>query len=124
MHDGEVLLVPQRLKSRHRRMQTEESIEIKHRFARNVDGRPHRVVRQLTVRDDDVQSISGAALENDDQPFRFCARLSRSIRGTCKKTRERGGSYRGECAVEKKYSTGDGHKWQSAIGLQLKNTES
>jgi hypothetical protein len=60
-------LLPQRLKGRERRMQAEEAVEIEHRLARNVDGGPHGVILRLGVRDDDVQSVGRAALEDDDQ---------------------------------------------------------
>ena len=50
-------------------METEEAVEVEHRLARNVDAGPHRVILRLGMRDDDVQSIGGAPLKNDDETF-------------------------------------------------------
>ena len=70
MHNRQVLLFPQRLKCRHRRMQPKETVQIEHRFLRNIDRWPHRVVRRLAVRHNNVQTIGRAALKDHDQPFR------------------------------------------------------
>ena len=48
-------------------MQAEEAVEIDHRIARNIDAGPHGVITLLAVRHHDIQSISRAALENDDK---------------------------------------------------------
>ena len=48
-------------------MQPEEAVEIDHRVARNIDGRPHGVICLLAMRDHNIQSIGRAALEDDHQ---------------------------------------------------------
>ena len=65
-----------------RRMQSEESVEVDRRLAagaraRNGDRRPRRVIRLLAVRNEDVQPVHGAALEDrdEDAPRRRRARL-------------------------------------------------
>src|ERR1700677_3371038 len=73
MNDGQMTLLPQRLKGRERRMESEESIEIKHRVARNIDGRPHSVVGALVVGHDDVEAVGGTALEDNDKTLVFFA---------------------------------------------------
>ena len=68
VHDREMPLVPQRLERRHAGCSPKKpsrSITV----ARNVDARPHRVVRRLAVRDDDVEAVGRAALEDYDQPL-------------------------------------------------------
>ncbi len=67
MHDGEMPLLPERLKRRQRRMQAEEAVEIEHGLARNIDAGPHGVVLRLAVRNHDVQAVGRAALKNYDQ---------------------------------------------------------
>src|SRR6202158_278302 len=67
VHDGEMLLFPERLKSGHRRMQSEEAVEIEHGFFRNVDGRPHGVVAGLAMGHNDVEAVGCTALEDHYQ---------------------------------------------------------
>ena len=50
-------------------MQSEEAVEIDHLLTRNIDAGPHRVIRALGVRHNDVQAIGGAALEDNHQPL-------------------------------------------------------
>src|SRR5579863_10123733 len=95
-------------------MQPEESVQIKHRLARNIDARPHRVILRLAVRDHDVQTIGRAALEDDDQAFRARARaaLRRAESGTREKAGHCCGANHGKAAVAKKNATSNGHKKQ------------
>src|SRR5262249_9798936 len=67
MNDREMALLPKRLKRSQRGMQPEEAVEIDHRLTWNVDAGPHRVVLRLAVGNDDVQSVSRTALEDDDK---------------------------------------------------------
>ena len=67
MHDGEMLLVPQRFESGHRRMQSEEAVKIDHALPRDGDAGAHVVIRLLAMRHNDVQAVGGAALEEYDQ---------------------------------------------------------
>ena len=50
-------------------MQAEEAVQIKHRAARNIDGRPHGVIGLLAVRHHDIQTVGRASLEDDHQPL-------------------------------------------------------
>jgi len=56
-------------------MQTKESIQINNSISRNADSGPERVIRGLAVRHNDVQSVSRAALEDDNQALGSCARV-------------------------------------------------
>src|SRR5262245_66401845 len=76
--DREMLSVPQRLEGRQGGMESEEAIEIDggvilpRGVARGTwdrDGGAEVVVRGLSVRDDDVQSIGRTALKDGDQDF-------------------------------------------------------
>ena len=90
-------------------MQPEESIEIKHRFARNVDARPHGVILRFAIRHHDVQAVGCAALEDHDQALIAHARLS-TYGGASEKTRHRRRADDGERAVTKKDATTNCHK--------------
>src|SRR5258708_34441498 len=70
-----MLLVPDRLQCRHRRMQSEKPIQILYHIARNIDGRTQSVVCRFAMWNNDVQAVRSAALENDYQPFRTLARM-------------------------------------------------
>jgi len=102
-------LLPERLKRRERGMQSEKSIEIDHGLPRNVNAGPHRVILRLGVRHNDIQSISGAALENDDEPFGAASVLSRAKRSPGKKAWHGSRPNDGERAVAKKYAACDRH---------------
>src|SRR5712691_1341664 len=91
-------------------MQAEESIEIKHIFARNIDAGPHGVILRLRMRHHNVQSVSRAALEDDDQAFVARARLRHAPCGTSKKARHRRRTDDGEGAVAQKDATSKCHK--------------
>ena len=62
-------------------MQSEKTIEIDDVFSRNVDARAHRVIRALAVGYDDIESVGGATLKNDDQALGLSARIDRAERG-------------------------------------------
>src|SRR5882762_7955758 len=59
-----MLLFPERLKSRHRRMQSEKAVEVEHGFLGDVDGWPHGVISGLAVGHNDVEAVGCAALED------------------------------------------------------------
>ncbi len=69
VHDGKVPLVPQRLEAGKRGMQAKESIQVNDAVPRNSDAGPHLVIGGFSVRDDDVQSVSGAALKDHYKPL-------------------------------------------------------
>ena len=50
-------------------METEESVQVDHFLARNIDAGAHRIVLRFAMRDHNIQTIGGAALENDNQPL-------------------------------------------------------
>src|ERR1700689_513862 len=119
MHNRELALLPQRLERRKRRMQPEEAVEIEHRFAWNIDARPHRVILRLGIRHHDVETVRRAPLKNDHQALIARPRLSRAPRGTREKAGYRRRAHNGERAVPKKNPTCDRHKnrsWLLAFG--------
>jgi Protein of unknown function (DUF1800) len=67
MHNREMLPVPQRLQTRHRRMQSEKSIQIDNLLLRNSNRRPHLEIRRLGVWDDNIQPICRPALKDHHQ---------------------------------------------------------
>ena len=90
-------------------MQPEESIEIKHSLARNIDAGPHRVILRFTVRHHNVQPIGRPALKNHDQPLGARTGLRRAHGRTSQKARHRRRPDDGQRAVAKKNATGNGH---------------
>ena len=50
-------------------MKPEESVEVDDLLARNSDARTHRVIRGLGVRNNNVETIGRAPLEDDNQPL-------------------------------------------------------
>ena len=118
MDDGQMPLLPKRLKYRHSRMQSKESVEVNHRATRNVDRRPHGVICRLAVWNHNIQTIRSAPLEDDYQPLVSHRGLSRRVSRACKKSRDRRRPHDSECTVAKKYSASDGHK-TSAFSPQL-----
>src|SRR5208283_6083012 len=120
MHDGEVFLLPERLKRRHCRVESEEAVEIEQGFFRNVDCGPHRVVCRLTVRYDDVEPVSRTALEDDDQAPGANSGIGCAVGRARQETWERRCAYYGQGAIAKKDATGNRHMNQpSAICHQL-----
>src|SRR5580658_8681931 len=85
VNDGQMALLPKRLEGRERRMESEESVEIKHRVAGNIDGWPHGVVCTLVVGHDDVEAVGCAALEDDDETLVLCADGLSGVRGPSQK---------------------------------------
>jgi hypothetical protein len=104
------MLLPERLEWREGRVEAEESIEIEHGSARNVDAGPHCVILRLPVRHDDVQTVGCSTLEDYNQALDAYARLSHTHGGAGEKARHCGRPHDGECAVTKKHPTSDGHK--------------
>ena len=62
------------------------------------------------MRDDNVQSISCAALENDYQPL-FPTVAFETIQGAGEKRRHRGGSHHGQHAIFHENSASNGHTY-------------
>src|SRR6266700_3583805 len=120
--DGQVSLLPKRLKCRQRRMQPEESIEVEHRLARDIDAGPHGIILRLGIRDDDVEPIRGTALKNYDQPLTAPSSLDGTVRSAGQKARHGGSADDGERAVAQKDATRDGHEkgsWLLAFSFWL-----
>src|SRR5713101_9508755 len=67
MNRGEALVVPQLFQGRETRMQAEVPVEIDDRVLRHGDARPLLVVERVAVRNDHVQTIDRAALEQADE---------------------------------------------------------
>ena len=109
MHNGQMLLLPERLERSEGWMQSEESVEIDHRLSRNVDAGPHRVILRFGMRYNDVQSIGGATLENHDEPLGATAILNRTKGRSGKKAWNGGRPDDGEGAVAKKNAACNGH---------------
>src|SRR3989442_11591964 len=101
-------------------MKAKESVEVDYRSFRNVNGQARGVVRSLAVRHDDVQPVRRAALEEDNQALRPRARIGGAVGGSRQKTRQRCRADRGEGAVAKENSAGNGHIKISAAGFGLR----
>src|SRR5712692_4995201 len=110
VHDGQMALLPQRLKCRHGGMQTEEAVEINHGTARDIDGGAHSIVQLLAVRYDDVEAVGGAALEDHNQTLVPRTGIGRAVSYASEKTRDGRRTNDSECAVSKKYASRDRHK--------------
>ncbi len=90
-------------------MQPEESIEIKHSLARNIDAGPHRAILRFTVRHHNVQPVRRPALKNHDQPPGARTRLTRAHGRASQKARHRSRAHHGQRAIAKKNATSNGH---------------
>src|SRR5208282_6513163 len=110
VHNGEMLLFPQWLERRHRWMQSEKTVEVKHRLPGDVNRRPHRVVTRLAVRHNDVQSVGRTALENDDQALGANPGVSGPKGRARQKARQRGRANYSQRTVAKKNPSSDGHR--------------
>ncbi len=84
-------------------MESEESVEIDDRVARDVDGRPHRIVGALGVRHDDIEAVGCAALENDDQALVLGARRLSRVRCAREECGNGCRAYDSEAAVSQEY---------------------
>jgi hypothetical protein len=115
--DREMFLVPERLKGRHRGVQSEKAVEVEHRFLRNIDGWPHSVVAGLAVGHNDVEAVSRAALEDHDQALGANAGIGRAQGRAREKARQRGRADYSQRAVAKKNASSDGHKTSSQLSV-------
>src|SRR5215469_15591665 len=108
-------------------MQAEEAVEVEDVLARDVDAGPHRVVRALAVRHDDVEAVGRTTLKDDDQPLGTRAGFDCSEGGARQESRDGGCADDGQSAIAKKYAASDGHgepqrRYQlSAFGCQLED---
>src|ERR1700676_2974977 len=100
-----MLLFPERLKRRHRRMQSEKAVEIEHGFLRYVDGRAHGVVTELAVWHNDIEAVSCSALEDHYQALGANSGIGSAKGGARQKARERSRAYYSQRAVAKKNAT-------------------
>ena len=94
--DGEVSRVVERLEGIERGMQTEESVEIDDLLLRDGNAGAHGVVVLLAIGHDDVETVSGAALKDDDEAARRSSRLSEN--GAHEEAGDGGGAGKGERA--------------------------
>src|SRR6266481_8726790 len=99
-------------------MQAKESVEVEHRFLRNINRRTRDVVGSFAVGHDNIQTVRSAALEEHDQTLRLRAWIGSSISGPRQKGRQRRCAHHGEGAVTKENSAGDGHTKTWAAGLE------
>src|SRR5271165_35741 len=99
MNNGKVPLVPQRLKRRQGRMQTEEAIEVNHLLPGNIDAGPHRVIRLFAMRHHDVQAVGCTALKDYHQPSVVGAGFSRAPCCSRQEGRDRRGADYGHRAA-------------------------
>src|SRR5882724_7049163 len=90
-------------------MKSEKTIQVDHRMAWNMDGWPHRVVSRLAMWNYDVQTIGGAALENNDQPLFPVSHQFGPDSGTGEERRNRRGAHDGPGAIAKESATSDRH---------------
>src|SRR5437868_3090220 len=100
-------------------METEEAVQIDDGVAWDVDGWSHRIVSLLAVRNHDVETVSRATLENDDEAFVARAGLDRGVSGAGQERRDRSRADDCEGTVPKEYSASDGHRdssWLLAKG--------
>src|SRR6266699_1161322 len=67
MDRGEALRIPQRLEGREARVQAEIAVEIDHVRAGHGDAGPLAIVQWVAMRDDHVEPVHGAALEEADE---------------------------------------------------------
>src|SRR5205807_6704067 len=67
MDRGEALRIPQRLERREARVQAEIAVEIDHVRAGHGDAGPLAIVQGVAMRDDHVEPVHGAALEEADE---------------------------------------------------------
>src|SRR5437899_7737656 len=81
-------LVPNRLKGRECRMQAEEAVQIEHRASRDVDGRAHRVIGLLAVRNDNIEAVGCAALENNHESLGPITGFERAVSSAGERSEE------------------------------------
>src|SRR6267378_8183011 len=86
-------------------MEAEESVEVNHRVARDIDRRPHGVISLLAMRDHDIQTISRASLENDHQPLVTRVSFDGGVSRACKKRGDRSRAHNRQGTIAKKHST-------------------
>src|SRR5258708_15621490 len=104
------MVVPERQKRLHRRMQYEKAVKIDDCLAWNVDAGPHGIVLRLGVRHHYIQAVGGTALKDDDQPLFADVCGARAKCDTCQKARYRRRANHSHGAVAKKNSACDGHE--------------
>jgi hypothetical protein len=103
--NGEMTLIVKRLERRQRRMEPKEAVKIDNLVLRNGDCGSHGVVILFAVRDDSIQTVGRAALENDNEPLAGSAD-SLSQHGANQETWDgRGAGYGKRAFVEKESPT-------------------
>ena len=108
MDDGEMALVIEGLEGRKRGMEAEEAIEVENLVLRNGDAGTHGVVVLFAIGDDDIETVGGAALEDDDETAigRCCCVLAEN--GADQKAGDCRGAGDGKRAFAEKESAVDG----------------
>ncbi len=64
-------------------MQAEEAVQIEHRASRDVDGRAQRVIGLLAVRNDNIEAVGCAALENNHESLGPITGFERAVSSAC-----------------------------------------
>ena len=67
MDHGQVALIEKRFERLHRRVKSEESVQLDQLVLRDRDGRPKLIVVGFRMRHHNIEAISGPALKDDDQ---------------------------------------------------------
>src|SRR6266576_4168510 len=109
VHDGQVMLVPQRQERRQGRVQSEKAVKLEYLVPRNVDAGTHRVIRPLAVRYDDIQSVRCASLEDHDHALRLVTTVDGTVSSPSQEAWNRSSANGRQGAVTKKYASCDGH---------------
>src|ERR1035438_10737993 len=92
MNNRQVLLVPQWLQWRKRRMKPEKAIQVDHWLPGNVDTGSQRVILPLGMWNYDIEPIRRPALKNHDHALVTEIRLRRSECRPCQERRNCSGS--------------------------------
>src|SRR5580704_16651632 len=96
-------------------MQSEEAVEVDDLPALKRNAWPHLIIGGLAMRDDDVEAIRRAALENYNQPLIACGRRNHSERRARKKAGDRGSTDHRHRSALQECSSGDAHNGPSAV---------
>src|SRR5260370_20615417 len=110
-----MLLVPERLKGRHRGMQSEKAVEVERGFLRNIDGRSHGVVTRLAVGHNNVEAVGRPALKDYDESLGTDSGVGRAKGRAGQETRQRGRADCSQRAIAKENASCDGHKTSFSV---------
>src|SRR5258708_4399015 len=110
MNDRQVAVLPQWQERCHRRVKPEKAVEVDHILSRDGDCRTHRGVRGFCMRDDDIQTIGCAALEDHDHTLFAAGEILSSESSTRQEAWYRGHAHHRHGSIPHEYSTCDAHK--------------